>query len=478
MSHRPCENGDQCRAWLRLKSYEVSQADIDHVSCWAHPHPPCRYGDQCRAWLRLQEGGYRLDDQAHVAVYDHGGRARGDRAIFEGMAKFATMEFTDAFKMSERLREAASVAATRSLWEEVKVNGYARVLEVSGHPSAKTLDDIVALKLSSERHKELGEPLNHEEMLSILLYTGCDCYGDLRRAERDRDFKKWARFACVLDLAIYNLAMAAAAKGVGLTPKVYHGLGNVALMHLPIDKVEYGDLGSIWAVQFTTPTFMSTSWNRSVAEGFIDMNSSEGSGLRGLLIEMEGEEASLVGADVSWISKFPHECEVLLGRFTTFTSQTVETAEGDQSMKTVRDLVRDLKIVVEAGRLQHASFTLQAGTVWGDEFGSGGSVYLLSLPLVPSVAQCDHPKWHRSLSRWPDVAAGRRPPTSFEELMEYMGSRECYEQCHRGFPTGYPLSFILFPLDWSACRDMGRAFPLLHLQAISSARVAAGMISL
>lgn len=30
-------------------------------------------------------------------------------------------------------------------------------------------------------------------MLAVLLYTGCDCYGDLRASERRGDYDKWSK---------------------------------------------------------------------------------------------------------------------------------------------------------------------------------------------------------------------------------------------------------------------------------------------
>jgi hypothetical protein len=62
-------------------------------------------------------------------------------------------------------------------------------------------------------------------------------------------------------------------------------------------------------------TFVSTSWDKEVSLGFM--------GEKGCLLEINtigppNRCQQLIGADVSWISKFSLECEYLIARKPTF----------------------------------------------------------------------------------------------------------------------------------------------------------------
>ena len=84
--------------------------------------------------------------------------------------------------MKEDLARVRSHLPRVDLWTEVRRNGFAYVLDLPDGSS--TLDSVIQQKLIHARHLELGSPLNDEEMLSILLYSGADCYADLRASER------------------------------------------------------------------------------------------------------------------------------------------------------------------------------------------------------------------------------------------------------------------------------------------------------
>eukprot|EP01083_Nonionella_stella_P062207 161807_1 len=57
-------------------------------------------------------------------------------------------------------------------------------------------------------------------------------------------------------------------------------------------------------------TYMSTSWDKSVAQQFLEMT---GDG-KGLMIGLESLFKMQKACDVSWISKFPNEKEILFAR--------------------------------------------------------------------------------------------------------------------------------------------------------------------
>ncbi|CAF4341946.1 unnamed protein product, partial [Adineta steineri] len=94
-------------------------------------------------------------------------------------------------------------------------------------------------------------------------------------------------------------------------PLVYHGLRDTE-----IDKDVFNNHGSQKRDNyFKYGTFVSTSWDKEVSLGFMCE--------KGCLLEIDTSEPPdgcqrLVGADVSWISKFPVECEFLIARKPTF----------------------------------------------------------------------------------------------------------------------------------------------------------------
>ncbi len=59
---------------------------------------------------------------------------------------------------------------------------------------------------NTPQHLGMGSPLNWGEMLSIVLYTTCDCNYDLSKAMREDKGEKWKVFIDVLSSAITKLA--------------------------------------------------------------------------------------------------------------------------------------------------------------------------------------------------------------------------------------------------------------------------------
>ena len=83
-------------------------------------------------------------------------------------------------------------------------------------------------------------------------------------------------------------------------------------------------------------TYTSTSWDKSVAKDFIG-------GDKGMLIQIDPNYKGSFGVnccDVSWISKFPDECEVLFSRstdnygdrYSDFKCIVIDESEGIQTV--------------------------------------------------------------------------------------------------------------------------------------------------
>eukprot|EP00484_Ammonia_sp_Unknown_P026388 CAMPEP_0197025842 /NCGR_PEP_ID=MMETSP1384-20130603/6059_1 /TAXON_ID=29189 /ORGANISM="Ammonia sp." /LENGTH=180 /DNA_ID=CAMNT_0042454419 /DNA_START=1 /DNA_END=543 /DNA_ORIENTATION=- len=129
-------------------------------------------------------------------------------------------------------------------------------------------------------------------MLALILYTGCECNYDLCASQRSGDYRKWKWFDYCLYFAITELSMLEEGEF-----SVFSGLNGVKLNK---KEIECGFF----------KTYVSTSWNRDVAEKFIK-------GSKGMMIEIDPKyknDRCIRCCDVSWISKFADECEVLFAR--------------------------------------------------------------------------------------------------------------------------------------------------------------------
>lgn len=380
---RVCENGSDCFLFRSLLEYVEDPVALSHAEVHTHPVKPCMYGAECRAWLRLCNNGCRMDDRCHVVCYSHPARKRADMGergtsiakYVEGDVNYGMGEYDfyggdvcvvckrvissqcwghlsrnrlcarsnvhvhcccapdrsnlSSFIADNGLNEFSprSYASTlvggtscalcnrlqQGLEQEVERNGFGDALVC---PDGSPLSRIVSEKLAHPRHLAMRSPLTYEMMLSIILYTGCDCYSDLRQCQREGDFEKWRCFSTSLSSAINLLARS---DSVPLPSELFHGLANV--------KMDEN------LTRFLANTFMSFSWDRGVSEGFINDNGGNGM----LIVLRESTEAQgreqPIAADVSWISKFPLECEVLIGRQSGFGKVTLAgEAHGIQSV--------------------------------------------------------------------------------------------------------------------------------------------------
>ena len=85
--------------------------------------------------------------------------------------------------------------------------------------------------------------------------------------------------------------------------KVYRGIGGMALPAAFWTPNEYGVMGGVESA------FMSTTLNKAVAVGY-----AAGRGT-GIVFEIQQGMVDR-GADISWLSQYPHEREILFGPLT------------------------------------------------------------------------------------------------------------------------------------------------------------------
>lgn len=150
------------------------------------------------------------------------------------------------------------------------------------------------LKLKAQRHRIIGSPLRIDEMLAILLYTESEYTHHMCKAQRSDDYATWKWLDYLLQSAIQKLSE----RESGDFP-AFSGVDAVQM-----DVTE--DEGYF-------PTYVSTSRSESQASRFIINNNS-------MMLHFDPsfkDDRHNKWADISWISKFRVEDEVLFARSTS-----------------------------------------------------------------------------------------------------------------------------------------------------------------
>ena len=151
----------------------------------------------------------------------------------------------------------------------------------------------------------------------LFKYLGCDCNYDLCSSQRSGQYEKWKWF----DLLLYEAINKLSYKETGSFP-VFSGLGGVKM-----------NTKLVYSGYFVTYT--STSWRKEVSQGFMGGN-------EGMIIEICKEykdDRYVFCCDVSWISKFKDECEILFARSlpmdeagNNFRCQVIDESNGVQTI--------------------------------------------------------------------------------------------------------------------------------------------------
>ncbi|CAE8710393.1 unnamed protein product [Polarella glacialis] len=286
--------GPQCSHVLSIENYAAG-ATLDealaHMSSWSHVRKECRYGHDCQWSKRYRrhqgldasphEEGEETKDfriaRGHCSVYFH----PFSKAWYEGGERFLTIPAPPNWH-----RIPSASRNLESLIHEVVNNGFESVFTC---PDGRSLRDIAAEKMDHPIHVMIGTPLRQCHIMAVLLYTGTDCQTDLHQCHRMGNFRKWPVFRAMLNTAIRILQPSEAQVPQNSIPDfVYAGFHSVSPM--AESEFEYCD-------------FLSTAARRAVAE------TRRFLGSQGTLFKIRRGNA--ISADVSWISKFPHEEEIL-----------------------------------------------------------------------------------------------------------------------------------------------------------------------
>lgn len=285
------------------EEYDYTEENLLHLKAYNHykdeyaQKPDCRYAEKCYAYKRLEAGGNGFDDQIHMIMYKHPPRRRIN-LLSEEQALDLNQSYLDNHKLYKPTQDDYKLhdydvndGFIEALLEECVKNGFESDLYLPDDDSKSnySIMKIVEKKMICHEHKALGSPLNKGEMLSMIMYTGCDSNYDLCKSQRLGLYDKWKWFDYCLWHAVDKLS-----KKESGQYKVYSGLNKVKL------NKQYVATGYF-------RTYVSTSWVKDVSMEFMEE--------KGMIIEIDESFRKLNKCcNVSWISKFPDECEILIAR--------------------------------------------------------------------------------------------------------------------------------------------------------------------
>eukprot|EP01084_Bolivina_argentea_P266889 452858_1 len=282
---------------------EFTTSNLKHYNEYTHfkdeycDKPECKLNENCKSFKNIENGSQDIKDLSHMRLYKHPPRGSHiklsqniNSLIFNKINDQNTKVYEPTTDDEKKYNYNEQDGYLLALIDEVILNGCKDDLRPSNDKYC--ILECVDEKMQSKQHKLRGSPLDKGQMLSLVLYTDeNNCNYDLCKSQRNGDFRKWKWFDYCLYKAIYKLS--SSEDGAF---DVYSGLTNVQL-----------NKKSVQCGYFTTYT--STSWNKTVAKKFM--------GDKGMIIKIDTSYKNsyrVKCCNVSWISPFPDECEILFSR--------------------------------------------------------------------------------------------------------------------------------------------------------------------
>eukprot|EP01084_Bolivina_argentea_P271284 461549_1 len=284
----------QCPIYKAMKiKYKLTKENVNHLNEFSHfideygQKPPCKYKDECKAFIRMESGGNKIEDQCHVKLYRHPPRTRNiklaenmysliinknkrqnhplykptsdDHIKYRYNYHYKLNHLYDPFSPTGCNEYTLYDGYLNALIFEVINNGYKYDLclqctKDDGYRcphNEYSILNIVDDKMECIRHKAMNKPLDRAQMLSLILYTGCDCNYGLCASQRNGNYNTWKWFDYCLYKAIKNLSICESGSF-----SVFSGLNGV---QLDCKHVESGYF----------VTYVSTSWNKDIALSFM-----------------------------------------------------------------------------------------------------------------------------------------------------------------------------------------------------------------
>eukprot|EP01083_Nonionella_stella_P153809 494659_1 len=347
----------QCPIYKSMQiDHDFTEDNLSHLYKFGHfnheytDKTPCTHGQDCMSFTRLESGEYRLDDRCHVKLFRHPPRSDRQMKLNENTNINAFVVETNPLDLEPTFAFPRNTRANQKLIDlitEIISNGFKSDLCLNCGDGDDCKHDIyrsdnsafadcsilriVNAKMDDIRHVQMGKPLHKHHMLALILYTGCQCNYDLCKSQRNGDYKKWKIFDYSLSNAIELLS-----KHEKGSCKLYSGLRSAKM-----DKKEIS--------QGFFPTYVSCSWVKDVSEAFMRDHTG-----KGMIIEFDKDvRETFRCCDVSWISKFPDEYEILMSRTASFSRTqhgfTLSVLDDENGKQRVS--LRVLKGVYEQGNI-------------------------------------------------------------------------------------------------------------------------------
>ena len=351
-----------CNIYNNLKKREEFTAqNLLHMKIYRHhannyeDKEICKYGDECKSYIRNENGldQNRIDDKCHMLLYRHPPRTRRIKLaenvhslIINKSSKDNHALYEPTFADKDKHQYNDIDGWLKALVLEVQTNDFGYDLCTACRQNEECKHNVydskysilvtVDQKMNCLRHRMMNKTLNHGEMLALILYTGlmyhfcelfdiiitlfqigCECNYDLCSSQRNGDYDKWKYF----DYCLWNAIQKLSSQENGKYP-VYSGLNGVKINEKVVTNGYF-------------VTYVSTSWQKNVSEAFTQGN--------GMMIHFDEEFTDrgwIRCCDVSWISKFPDECEILFARSVqdiwndnnNFKCEILEEANGIQTI--------------------------------------------------------------------------------------------------------------------------------------------------
>ena len=345
---------------------------FNHFEAFNILQPSCKDKDRCKCYLNILFNNYDDHDKKHLYMYHH--PTHNERLLpiirqvnnngknmpyeyFQREVSFEILESLMQKNMPFDLDTMDSAQAIIILIAEVIRNGFEKDLVQRGNnKNSKNINfdfkfffndhlnlimsntslanklleklkskyeifDKLDIALKHPRHNLMNYPLSPPNMLSLLLYCGGECNYDLSKTQRNGSFmKKWPYYDKFLNNAIDKLS-----KLEKHRENIYHGICGVLLKckndasdiinsnNSNTSSVDDCDTEGRRYIVFKTNASFTT--DLQVAKDF--------RGSDGIIIGLNMKRSirvrlgKFVGCDVSWISKFPNEREILVKRGST-----------------------------------------------------------------------------------------------------------------------------------------------------------------
>ncbi len=300
-----------------------SKTSLNHLRQFSHfkneyiEKPECKLNQRCPSYIELESGTHRIEDLCHVQLFRHTPRSAHRILKFEKYinAFIINTNWSDNYP----IYKPTATDKQKYFWnaKDGFLNALLGEMERNGFKSDITNENILSIvedRLQCLRHKAMGSPLNKCQMMALVLYTWSDCNYELCLSQRKGEYLKWKWFDFCLYFAIFNLSQNETGNYM-----LFSGLSNV--------KLDSKEVQNGYFVSYTSAT-----WMRHIAMEFVNGE--------GMLIQFDESFRSndkVLCADVSWISPFVDECEVIIARSDiycndNFSAKVVDDKNGIQTV--------------------------------------------------------------------------------------------------------------------------------------------------